>query len=82
MLEVLWRGQPVFIIRPGNAVVALLGAHDELLEDPDCRNLMQPRKIEVSGSARALNPEYWIDLAVGPHLGCSPLGAFAPADEL
>ncbi len=81
MLKIIWRGQPVFVIRRQMAVVAKIRDHNELLQDPDSRNSVQPPYIEATGAVRALNPEYWIGLAVCTHLGCSPLGAFAPADE-
>ncbi len=81
MLKVMWRGQPVFVIRRAKAIIAQLGDHNELLADPDSRDSIQPPYIEASGAARALKPEYWIGLAVCTHLGCSPLGAFAPTDE-
>lgn len=81
MLKVLWRGQPVFVVRRGKAVVAQLGEHNELLGDPNSRDSLQPPYIEASGAARALNPEMWIGVAVCTHLGCSPLGAFSPTDE-
>ena len=81
MLKVMWRGQPVFVIRRGWAIVSQLGDHDDLLADPDSRDSVQPPYIQSSGAARVLNSEYLIGLAVCTHLGCSPLGAFAPADE-
>jgi ubiquinol-cytochrome c reductase iron-sulfur subunit len=78
MLKVVWRGQPVFIVRRSKATVLELGNHDDLLADPKSDDSMQPTYIKDSGAARARNPEYWIGLAVCTHLGCSPLGAFEP----
>ena len=78
MLKVVWRGQPVFIVRRSKATVLELGNHDDLLADPKSDDSMQPAYIKDSGAARARNPEYWIGLAVCTHLGCSPLGAFEP----
>ena len=78
MLKVVWRGQPVFVIRRSKAVVAQLGNHNELLADPNSDDSQQPPYIKDAGPARARNPEYWIGLAVCTHLGCSPLGAFEP----
>jgi ubiquinol-cytochrome c reductase iron-sulfur subunit len=76
MLKVVWRGQPVFIVRRTKAVIDQLGGHDDLLADPKSEDSLQPPYIK--GAARALNPEYWVGLAVCTHLGCSPLGAFEP----
>jgi len=78
MLKVVWRGQPVYVIRRTKAVIDGLAAHDDLLADPKSLDSQQPAYIESTGAARAINPEYWIGLAVCTHLGCSPLGAFEP----
>ena len=78
MLKVVWRGQPVFVVRRSQAVIAQLGNHDALLADPKSDDSLQPEYIKAQGAARARNPEYWIGLAVCTHLGCSPLGAFEP----
>jgi len=80
MLKVVWRGQPVFVVRRSKAVVAALGIHNNLLADPNSDASQQPAYIKDSGAARARNPEYWVGLAVCTHLGCSPLGAFVPND--
>lgn len=77
-LKVVWRGQPVFIVRRPKDVIDQLGGHDDLLADPKSLDALQPDYIGTTGAARALNPEYWVGLAVCTHLGCSPLGAFAP----
>jgi ubiquinol-cytochrome c reductase iron-sulfur subunit len=78
MLKVVWRGQPVFVVRRSQAIIDQLGNHDALLEDPKSEDSLQPDYIKSQGAARARNPEYWIGLAVCTHLGCSPLGAFEP----
>jgi ubiquinol-cytochrome c reductase iron-sulfur subunit len=78
MLKVVWRGQPVFIVRRTKAVIDQLGGHDDLLADPKSEDSLQPDYIKSQGAARARNPEYWVGLAVCTHLGCSPLGAFEP----
>jgi ubiquinol-cytochrome c reductase iron-sulfur subunit len=80
MLKVIWRGQPVFIVRRSKATVEQLGAHDALLADPQSDGSTQPAYIKTQGASRARNPEYWVGLAVCTHLGCSPLGAFDPND--
>ncbi len=76
MLKVVWRGQPVYVVRRSKAVVDSLGGHDDLLADPKSEDSIQPDYVKSAGAARARNPEYWVGLAVCTHLGCSPLGAF------
>jgi ubiquinol-cytochrome c reductase iron-sulfur subunit len=78
MLKVVWRGQPVYVVRRSKAVIDGLNNHDNLLADPKSLDSSQPAYIEATGAARARNPEYWVGLAVCTHLGCSPLGAFEP----
>jgi ubiquinol-cytochrome c reductase iron-sulfur subunit len=78
MLKVVWRGQPVFVVRRSKAVIDQLGGHDDLLADPKSDDSLQPDYIKSQGAARARNPEYWVGLAVCTHLGCSPMGAFEP----
>ena len=54
MLKVVWRGQPVFVVRRSKAVVAQLGNHDDLLADPKSDDSLQPPYIKDSGAgARA-----------------------------
>ena len=77
-LKVVWRGQPVYVVRRSKAALEALGGHDGLLADPESKASLQPTYIKDSGAARALNPEFWVGLAVCTHLGCSPLGAFEP----
>jgi ubiquinol-cytochrome c reductase iron-sulfur subunit len=77
-LKVVWRGQPVFVVRRAKEVIAQLGDHDGLLADPKSEDAMQPEYITKTGAARAIDPQYWVGLAVCTHLGCSPLGAFLP----
>jgi ubiquinol-cytochrome c reductase iron-sulfur subunit len=78
MLKVVWRGQPVFVVRRSKAVVDTLGSHNDMLADPNSDDSQQPDYIKAAGPARARDPEFWIGLAVCTHLGCSPLGAFEP----
>lgn len=80
MLKVVYRGQPVFIVRRGKTVLDQLTNHNDLLADPNSNDSVQPAYIKDSGPARARNPEYWVGYAVCTHLGCSPLGAFEPSN--
>jgi ubiquinol-cytochrome c reductase iron-sulfur subunit len=81
MLKVVWRGQPVFVVRRTKEVIDHLDDHDALLADPKSDDSAQPDYIKSQGATRARNPEYWIGLAVCTHLGCSPLGAQVRNDE-
>jgi ubiquinol-cytochrome c reductase iron-sulfur subunit len=78
MLKVVWRGQPIFVVRRSKGVIDAISKHDDLLADPGQADSDQPAYIKAAGPVRARNPEYWVGLAVCTHLGCSPLGAFEP----
>ena len=57
MLKVVWRGQPVFVVRRVKAVVDQLGGHDDILADPKSDDSLQPAYIKATGAVRARNPE-------------------------
>jgi hypothetical protein len=78
MLKVVWRGQPVFVVRRSrrSSISSRTTTPCSRIRSPTIR--LQPDYIKASGAARARNPEYWVGLAVCTHLGCSPLGAFEP----
>ncbi|MFI4891621.1 MAG: ubiquinol-cytochrome c reductase iron-sulfur subunit [Steroidobacterales bacterium] len=78
MLKIIWRGQPVFVVRRAKTALDQLGAHDAMLADPKSEGSTQPAYIQSQGPSRARNPEVWVGLAVCTHLGCSPLGALEP----
>ena len=82
VMKVIWRGQPVFIVRRPQDALAGLSGHDDLLADPKSEDSLQPDYIKATGAGRAINNEYWVGLAVCTHLGCSPLGAFIPNNKL
>ena len=82
VLKVIWRGQPVFIVRRAKEAIETLSGHDDLLADPKSEDSLQPDYIKSTGAERAINKEYWVGLAVCTHLGCSPLGAFTPGNPL
>jgi ubiquinol-cytochrome c reductase iron-sulfur subunit len=77
-LKVVWRGQPVYVVHRGPAVLAGIADHENMLADPKSLDSLQPAYIQASGDVRARNPDYWVGLAVCTHLGCSPLAAFEP----
>src|SRR5271170_7971110 len=38
MVKVIWRGQPVYVLRRPKAIIDAIGAHDTLLADPKSLN--------------------------------------------
>jgi len=76
MMKMIWRGQPIFVVRRAKSVIDQLGSHDALLADPKSEDSEQPDYIKSQGASRARNPQLWVGIAVCTHLGCSPLNAF------
>ena len=42
MLKVVWRGQPVFVVRRTKAVIAAIANHNDMLADPNSDDSVQP----------------------------------------
>src|SRR6202142_2752907 len=78
MLKVVWRGQPVFVVRRSKAVVDALENHNDILSDPNSDDSAQPTYIKDAAPERARNPQYWVGLALCTHLRGPPLGAVYP----
>lgn len=65
-----WRGQPVWIIRRTEEMLAKLANHDAQLSDPELSVPQQPKYCE--NKSRSIKPEYAVMLGTCTHLGCSP----------
>jgi ubiquinol-cytochrome c reductase iron-sulfur subunit len=63
-VTVVWRGQPVFMVRRTAEMIA------RAREDDNNPKLIDPQP----DSARVVNPEWLIVLGICTHLGCIPLG--------
>src|SRR5580693_5570609 len=50
MLKVIWRGQPVFVVRRVQSVIDAIGGHDAMLADPASDDSQQPDYIKASGA--------------------------------
>ena len=75
MMTAEWQGQPVWIIRRTEEMIAKLGKHDKLLTDPNLDVPQQPDYCK--NAARAIKPEYAVMLGNCTHLGCSPNANFS-----
>jgi ubiquinol-cytochrome c reductase iron-sulfur subunit len=78
MLNIEWRGRPVWVVRRTPVMIEKLGANDGLLADPGSERSRQPDYAK--NQARAVNPEYFVVLGVCTHLGCAPISRFEPGD--
>ena len=80
MLRVVWRGQPVWVLHRGKAMLAQLAQGRLGLKDPQSNDSKQP--AYAKNDTRSLRPDYLVVIGNCTHLGCAPLERFevAPAD--
>jgi ubiquinol-cytochrome c reductase iron-sulfur subunit len=85
MIQVAWRGRPIFIVHRTPAELAMLRKPKDLhlLSDPESEVDQQPPYAK--NWHRSVNPEYLVLVGICTHLGCIPkfepeLGGFLGAD--
>ena len=65
-----WRGQPIWVIRRSEDMIASLEEIEDRLADPESRQSEQPSYAQ--NRYRAREPEFLVMVGVCTHLGCSP----------
>jgi ubiquinol-cytochrome c reductase iron-sulfur subunit len=70
-LTLKWRGQPVYVARRSQAMLATLPQQDPLLLDPKSDNTDQQPEY-AKNEWRSIKPEILVLVAVCTHLGCAP----------
>ncbi|MGL4316950.1 MAG: ubiquinol-cytochrome c reductase iron-sulfur subunit [Pseudomonas sp.] len=75
-----WRGQPVFIMRRTDEILANLGKIHDKMADPESKDSAQPTYVDPQN--RSIKPELLVLVGLCTHLGCSPSfrPEVAPAD--
>jgi ubiquinol-cytochrome c reductase iron-sulfur subunit len=76
MVMVMWRKQPIFVVRRTAAMLASLAGHDDRLKDPTSANSDQPPYAK--NVQRARKSEFLVLIGVCTHLGCLPKARFEP----
>jgi ubiquinol-cytochrome c reductase iron-sulfur subunit len=76
MILVMWRKQPIFVVRRTAAMVASLAGHDDRLKDSGSKDSDQPPYAK--NVQRSRTPEVLVLIAVCTHLGCLPKTRFEP----
>lgn len=79
MIKVEWRGQAVYIVRRTPEMVQKLGDHNDLLRDPESKEMDQ-QPAYAKNATRSLKPEYLVVVGVCTHLGCAPMARLQTAD--
>ena len=70
-LTVKWRGQPIYVAKRTQAMLAMLPQMEPLLADPDSENTDQQPPY-AQNQWRSIKPEILVLVAVCTHLGCAP----------
>lgn len=78
MVRVQWRGQPVWILRRDEDMLARLGDHQSVLRDPESKESIQP--AYAANATRSMRPELLVVIGSCTHLGCAPVEKLQPAD--
>lgn len=80
-LDLIWRKQPVWIVRRTPEMLAALDAAELPLRDPASDNRAQQPEF-ARNAHRSLRPEFLVLVGVCTHLGCNPTYRPEPAGEL
>jgi ubiquinol-cytochrome c reductase iron-sulfur subunit len=70
LLNVEWRGKPVWIVNRTKEMLDMLGKHDNMLRDPNSEEPQQPPYCK--NPTRSIKPQYLVAVGICTHLGCSP----------
>jgi ubiquinol-cytochrome c reductase iron-sulfur subunit len=70
-LTIKWRGQPVYVARRSQAMLATLPKVESRLLDPNSENTDQ-QPAYAKNEHRSIKPEILVLVAVCTHLGCAP----------
>lgn len=75
-----WRGQPVFVVRRTEEILANLTKIESSVADPESQHSVQPTYVDPK--YRSIKPEILILVGLCTHLGCAPSfrPEVAPAD--
>jgi ubiquinol-cytochrome c reductase iron-sulfur subunit len=76
MVIVVWRRQPIYIVRRTPDMLARLGNHDPELKDPQSLDSRQPPYAK--NVYRARRPGLFVTIGICTHLGCLPKARFQP----
>ncbi len=78
MIIVLWRKQPIYVVRRTTGMVSSLQGHDDQLKDPKSEDSEQPDYAK--NVMRSRTPEILVLIGICTHLGCLPKQHFAAGD--
>jgi ubiquinol-cytochrome c reductase iron-sulfur subunit len=74
MVRVMWRGQPVWVLRRGPEMLERLSTPKTPLKDADSAESIQPDYAK--NGTRSIKAEYLVVIGNCTHLGCAPIERF------
>ncbi|HEY4210776.1 MAG TPA: ubiquinol-cytochrome c reductase iron-sulfur subunit [Steroidobacteraceae bacterium] len=77
MVIVIWRRQPIYLVRRTAQMLMQLGGHDARLKDPGSQNSAQPSYAD--NPLRSRRSDLFVTIGICTHLGCLPKARFSPA---
>jgi len=78
MVTLVWRKQPIYVVRRSEAAVQRLAANDSRLKDPKSADSEQPEYAH--NEMRSRRADLLVVVATCTHLGCLPKQHFEPGD--
>jgi ubiquinol-cytochrome c reductase iron-sulfur subunit len=78
LVTVIWRKQPIYIVRRPKDIVDKLAAHDGNLKDPQSAQSEQPEYAK--NEMRSREAGLLVLIGTCTHLGCLPKSRFEPGD--
>ena len=78
MVTLVWRKQPIYVVRRTEESVKALSANDSRLKDPQSNDSEQP--AYAKNEMRSRRPDVLVLIATCTHLGCLPKQHFERAD--
>jgi len=81
MAVVLWRKQPIYVVRRTQEMLALLQNHNDRLKDPTSKDNIPSDQPEYTRNPdRSRTPAILVLIGICTHLGCLPKQRFAAGD--
>ena len=73
-----WQGRPVWILNRTPQMLQSIRKADGEVADPKSLRTAFPTPAYARNEYRSIKPEYFVVVGICTHLGCNPIGPFAP----
>ncbi len=73
-----WQGRPVWILNRTPQMLQSIRKADSEVADPKSLRTAFPTPVYARNEYRSIKPEYFVAIGICTHLGCNPIGPFAP----